>query len=110
VDAPSFVRLAEGAGRIEALFRIRARNGSGPPLILTVAPGLMIDGVLTAETVAGDGEQTLLLSYEDDAGPLSSPDHRLHIPAGVTTDYFVRVSVPETAAVGLHVAVEEAQA
>jgi hypothetical protein len=105
ISAPEFIELVEGISGVEALFSVRAANPLGEAMRLVARPGVVIDGAISSELSAEEGE-VRFLGWEDPDGEILEETAELRLGPTESRDLIARVSVPDGAAVGLVVILE----
>jgi hypothetical protein len=108
VSDPQFVELVEGASGVEALFAVRAVNPSDDPMRLVATPGVVMDGAVSSDVAADDGEVSFL-GWEDVDGVAIGGHEGLVLESGESRDVRARLSIPAGAAAGLVLSLEPDQ-
>lgn len=104
-STPEFIELVEGASGVEALFSVRAANPSGETMSLVARPGVVIDGAISSELSAEDGEVGFL-GWEDGEGNVLEHSAELRLGPAERREVIARIAVPDGAAAGLVVTLE----
>lgn len=101
VSEPAFVKLEALETGVDALFEVNAQNRSSEPLVISAAPGAVVDDDISGETELPDGGKIEVVCWETAEGVILSTGRVQVLDPDESLVARVRVRIPELAAVGL---------
>lgn len=101
VSEAAFIKLEALESGVDALFEVNAQNRSDEPLIISAAPGAVLDDDISDETELPNGGKVEVVSWETADGVVLSSGGIQVLDPHQNLVARVRVRIPELAAVGL---------